>query len=67
MSELKIGRIEFSPLKVGTQRILRTTDVPLATAFNQAVEAIRELQVAVDELQREVASLRAPQNTDTKP
>lgn len=49
----------MNTLKVGTQRILRTSDIQLGVAFNQAVEAIRELQVAVDELQREVEALKA--------
>lgn len=56
---MEVGRIEFAPLKVGTQRILRTNDISLGTAFNQAVEAIRELQAAVAELQTQVAELAA--------
>jgi hypothetical protein len=54
---VRAGRIEFAPLKVGTQRILRSTDPALAAAFNQSVEAIRELQQAVAELQTQVAEL----------
>lgn len=55
--DLKVGRLKFSPLAVGTQRILRSTDPAMATAFNQAVAAIRELQQAVDELQKRVLEL----------
>ena len=62
MSDLRVGKVVFPPLQVGTQRILRTTDIPLATAFNQAVEAIRELQVAVDALQKRVMELEQAAN-----
>lgn len=51
------------PPKEGTQRILLARDVSMATAFNQNVKAIRELQAIVTELLARVDELES--NTGT--
>lgn len=52
------------PPKAGTQKILASRDVGLATAFNQNVVAIVELQAIVMELLERVATLE--RSTDTR-
>jgi hypothetical protein len=51
------------PPRVGTQKVLAHRDHALASAFNQNVAAVRELQSIVRELQDDVARLLAEKET----
>lgn len=57
--EVRAAGKRGDPPKVGTQRILAHRDRALMSALNQNVDAIRELQAIVRELQDDVAALRA--------